>query len=244
MPRFRFDLAYDGGAYFGWQKQPEQLSVQEVIEDAFSKLNSNVHIPVVGCGRTDTGVHAHHYVLHADLETSLSEEAFLYKLNRILPSAIAFKQMTQVSDDFHARFDATERSYRYFISQQKDPFADSYSWLLLQDLDMEAMNEAAKYLIGKRDFTSFSKLHTDVKTNICDVRFAEWQKSEDGKLFFEIRADRFLRNMVRATVGTLVDVGLHKLKPADIPLILDKMDRSEASTSVPAKGLFLWKIDY
>ncbi|TNE96639.1 MAG: tRNA pseudouridine(38-40) synthase TruA [Bacteroidetes bacterium] len=244
MPRYRFDLAYNGRDYFGWQRQPKQISVQEEIEKALTRLNSNEPIQVVGCGRTDTGVHAHHYVMHADLSEKVDTEQYVFKLNRMLSDAISIHSMELTSDDFHARFGATERTYRYFIHQKKDPFIHELSWYFPPELDLDNMNKAAALLIGKKDFTSFSKLHTDVKTNICDLRAAKWIDSGDGRIYFEITADRFLRNMVRATVGTLIDVGLGKLQPEDVLDILNKKDRGEASTSVPPQGLFLWKISY
>jgi tRNA pseudouridine38-40 synthase len=201
-------------------------------------------VKVVGCGRTDTGVHAHHYILHVDLPVIADLDLFLMKLNRMLPDSIAISKMYPVSEEQHARFSATARTYRYFIHSKKDPFKANSSWYMNQKLDVAKMNEAAMHLLGKQDFTSLSKLHTDVKTNICDVRVAQWVEKEEDSLYFEITADRFLRNMVRATVGTLVDVGLGKLNPNDIPTILAAMDRQAASTSVPAHGLFLWRVDY
>lgn len=244
MPRYRFDLAYNGRDYFGWQRQPKQISVQEEIQKALTRLNSNEPIQVVGCGRTDTGVHAHHYVMHADLCEKVDPEQYVFKLNRMLSDAISIHSMELTSDDFHARFGATERTYRYFIHQKKDPFIHELSWYFPPELDLDNMNKAAALLIGKKDFTSFSKLHTDVKTNICDLRAAKWIDAGNGRIYFEITADRFLRNMVRATVGTLIDVGLGKLQPQDVLDILNKKDRGEASTSVPPQGLFLWKISY
>ena len=244
MPRYRFDLAYNGQGYYGWQRQPNQISVQEEIENAFTKLNSNSEVQVVGCGRTDTGVHAHHYVLHVDLATSLDTSELVFKLNRMLPQDIAFKSGELIDTDFHARFGATQRTYRYFIHQRKDPFKYEQSWYLNQDLDLKRMNAAAADLIGQKDFTSFSKLHTDVKTNICDVRKANWVRVDEESLYFEISADRFLRNMVRAIVGRLVDVGLGKLEVKDIERILLEKDRGRASISAPSEGLFLWEVEY
>lgn len=244
MPRYRFDLAYNGEAYFGWQRQPNQISVQEEIERAITKLNSMVEVQVVGCGRTDTGVHAHHYVLHVDLEKEFEPTDLVFKLNRILPSDIAFKSGAIVDREFHARFSAKQRTYRYFIHQQKDAFQFKHSWYLNHELDLSRMNAAASLLVGIKDFTSFSKLHTDVKTNICDVRKADWVRVDDNSLYFEIKADRFLRNMVRAIVGTLVDVGMGKIEVGDIEVILNKKDRGSASISAPGEGLFLWEIEY
>ncbi len=244
MQRYFFELSYDGTSYNGWQIKPNAPSVQEEIQSQLSRLQSNAPVNVVGCGRTDTGVHAHHYILHVDLPTINDLDLYLMKINRMLPDSIAISKVYPVSEELHARFSATERTYRYFIHTVKDPFRATSSWYFNRPLDVDKMNEAAQLLIGTKDFTSLSKLHTDVKTNICDVRHAKWTKLTDGSLYFEISADRFLRNMVRATVGTLVDVGLGKLQPDDIPTILAAMDRQAASTSVPAHGLFLWKIDY
>ena len=241
--RYFLELSYDGTDYYGWQRQPKDLSVQEVIENQLTKLNSNKPVSIVGCGRTDTGVHAHHYLIHADLSFVEDENQLKFKLNRMLPDDIAIHAIYPVHPDAHARFGATARTYRYFIHQKKNPFIVNKSWYFTQELDVQAMNDAARDLIGKKDFTSLSKLHTDVKTNICDVRKAEWTQN-GTELYFEITADRFLRNMVRATVGTLIEVGLGKLKPSNITAILQAKDRGAAATSVPPQGLFLWKIEY
>lgn len=244
MKRYRIDLAYNGAHFFGWQRQPKQHSVQAEIEDCFQKLYQT-KVSIVGCGRTDTGVHAKYYVMHVDLdESKYDEDVLLYKMNKILPSSIVFYSIKIISDQFHARFDATERSYRYFVHHQKDPFLNETSLLLHQSVDYQKMNEAAIELLGKKDFTSFSKLHTDVHTNLCDVRKAVWVEYENGKWYFEITADRFLRNMVRATVGTLLEIGYGKLEVHSIPEILAKKDRSKAKTSVPAHALFLWDLKF
>ncbi|SFT54777.1 tRNA pseudouridine38-40 synthase [Lishizhenia tianjinensis] len=245
MQRFFFEISYNGTPYFGWQVQPKQVSVQETLENALTKLNSKQHVKVVGCGRTDTGVHAHHYIFHADLPQHFKDvEQLKYKLNKMLPPSIAIHNIFPVKDEAHARFGATNRTYRYFIRQEKNPFEVQTSTYFPKELDLEAMNKGAQYLLGRKDFTSLSKLHTDVKTNICDVRKAHWFRQENGMLVFEISADRFLRNMVRATVGTLLDVGLGKIKASDIPAILEAKDRGEAKISAPADGLYLWKIEY
>lgn len=244
MQRYFIELAYNGEDFHGWQRQPRQISVQEVIEDNLTKLNSNNEVKVVGCGRTDSGVHAQHFILHAELPAIEDLDRFVFKLNRMLPQSIAIFSMLPVKSDTHARFDATSRTYRYFIHKHKNPFKQGQSWLVKTPLDFEKMNEAAKHLLGKQDFTSLSKIHTDVKTNICTVTEAKWVQLENDACYFEITADRFLRNMVRATVGTLVDVGVGKSKPEDMRTILDAMDRQAASTSVPARGLFLWRVEY
>lgn len=244
MKRYRIRLAYNGKNYFGWQRQPEQISVQEAIEDALTKLNRNQPISIVGCGRTDTGVHAHDYVAHVDLPIEIDTEQYLYKLNKILPADIAIFELTPTTADFHARFDATARTYRYFLHTQKNAFNYDQSLYLNVPLDFEKMNQAAKYLLGKQDFTSLAKLHTDVKTNICTVEKAEWIQVDETSYYFEIKADRFLRNMVRATVGTLLTIGQGKIEPDYMPKILALKDRNAASTSAPGHSLFLWKIEY
>lgn len=244
MQRYYFELSYNGSTFHGWQRQPNANSVQEEIEKRLSQLHSNEPISVVGCGRTDTGVHAKHFILHADLPVINDYDQFVFKLNKMLPESIAIHSIRPVTESDHARFSATERTYRYFVHTKKDPFLSTSSWYLNQSFDIDKMNEAANYLIGKQDFTSLSKLHTDAKTNICDVRVAKWIQTDAHSYYFEIVADRFLRNMVRATVGTLLDVGLGKLEVTDIPKILAAMDRQAASTSVPAHGLYLWEINY
>lgn len=243
MPRYFISLAYDGSAYHGWQIQPNAASVQQEIETALSKLHGNQAIEVVGCGRTDAGVHAQQYFLHTDLPVLWDPQQLVFKLNRMTPPDIAFFQAWETPTDLHARFDASQRTYRYFIHHHKDPFKNHTSWYHQTSLDVVAMNEAAKHLLGLQDFGSFAKLHTDVKTNICEVHGAKWQVSENG-LYFEITANRFLRNMVRAIVGTLVEVGLGKLDPIDLVQIIKAKDRGAAAVSAPAHGLFLWKITY
>lgn len=244
MNRYVFELSYNGSNFFGWQRQPRQISVQEEIETALYKLNHNKEIPVVGCGRTDTGVHARHYVLHVDLDETVFNKDLIFKLNRMLPESISIQKIYEVNADFHARFNAKSRTYRYFLNQQKDPFNAEFSLYFPAKLDLDKMNEAAEFLIGKKDFTSLSKLHTDVKTNICDVSAAKWVTDGENKMYFEITADRFLRNMVRATVGTLLEVGVGKIQPSAILEILEMKNRSAAKSSVPGHALFLWEIIY
>ena len=244
MQRYLIELSYNGSTFNGWQRQPNAPSVQQCIEECLSKVHSHRQISVVGCGRTDTGVHAKHYVMHVHLPEIVDVDHFLFKLNKVLPEQISFHTIRAVNDDFHARFNATLRTYRYFVHQEKDPFRFEQSWYLPKELDLEKMNDAANYLLGRQDFTSLSKLHTDVKTNMCDVSVARWVRMDDSSLYFEISADRFLRNMVRATVGTLIDVGLGKFSPKDVVAILAAKDRQAASISVPAHGLFLWEVNY
>lgn len=242
--RYFLTLSYLGAAFHGWQVQPGEVTVQSVLEGALSTL-ARQEIAVVGAGRTDAGVNARKMVAHCDLPDSLAiDEGFLRSLNSLCGRDIAVHSIALASADAHARFDAIERSYRYFVHTSKDPFLGRQSWQVPPTTDFEAMNRAANALIGRRDFTSFSKLHTDVKTNICDLRAAAWHQMDDHRWYFEIVADRFLRNMVRAVVGTLMDVGRHKLDVHDIHKILAAKDRCAAGTSVPAEPLFLWDIKY
>jgi len=240
--RYVLELAYNGSDYSGWQIQPNAPSIQQEIEQKIARLLGNQPVLVVGCGRTDTGVHAHYFVAHVDLPIEIDEKEFTYKLNKMLSIHIVVFSFRRINNDFHARFSAEKRTYRYFIHQQKNPFLPN-SVFVNGQLDFDKMNEAAQFLLGQQDFTSLSKLHTDVKTNICTVFHAEWIQS-GHQWYFEISADRFLRNMVRATVGTLLDVGSGKIAPSAMKTILSAKDRSAASLSVPANGLFLWKIVY
>ncbi len=242
MFRYSIRLAYCGTRFFGWQIQPNEITVQAHIEEQLQRLNSGIPIPIIGCGRTDTGVHASFYIAHFDIATEIDTFAWSYKLNKMLSKDVTVFEIKQVTNDFHARFSATQRTYRYFIHSEKNPFLENSLWHL-QELDIEKMNQAAKFLLGKQDFTSLSKLHTDAKTNICTVSEAFW-KEENKQLIFQISADRFLRNMVRATVGTLLEVGAGKIAPTEIPSILAAMDRSAAKVSVPAKALFLVDVHY
>lgn len=244
MNRYSFEISYNGKDFFGWQRQPRQISVQQEIEDALTKLNRNQHISIVGCGRTDSGVHAKRYILHVDLSDLVYNSTLVSKLNKMLPTSIVVQQIKQVSSDFHARFDAKNRTYRYFVHQQKDAFNTDFSWYFPSSLNIEWMNEACQYLMGKQDFTSLSKLHTDVKTNICEITLAHWVKTSENEMYFEITANRFLRNMVRATVGTLIEIGEGKIKPEEMKTILEQKDRGAAKASVPAHALFLWDIEF
>ncbi|MDE6526099.1 MAG: tRNA pseudouridine(38-40) synthase TruA [Muribaculaceae bacterium] len=241
--RFFVELSYRGEPFHGWQIQPGAVSVQEVIEKALSTIARHP-VPVTGAGRTDAGVNARRMIAHFDYD-SVPDAAMLRALDSLCGRDIAIHSIRRVKDDAHARFDATARTYRYFVTTRKNPFARELAWKAPATLDFDAMNEAARLIIGRRDFTSFSKLHTDVKTNICDLREARWHRIDDeGAWYFEITADRFLRNMVRAVVGTLVDVGRGKMKPEDIITILDRRDRCAAGTSMPGGALFLWDVAY
>ena len=246
MARYFIELSYDGAAYCGWQRQPDAPSVQQALEKALSTL-LRADIEVVGAGRTDTGVNASYYVAHFDCENGVNDCAQLvYKLNLILPQDIAVKAVREVCEQAHARFDAVEREYTYYISQRKNPFRRFSAWQYYVPLNVERMNEAAKALLEYDDFTSFAKLNSNNKTNICKVTKAEWRRCEqDGDLLiFTIRADRFLRNMIRAIVGTLVDVGRGKYSVEEFCNILHSRDLSRSSAGAPAQGLFLSDVKY
>jgi len=241
--RYFITLSYDGTRYHGWQVQPHDLSVQEELQRALSLL-LRADIQVTGAGRTDTGVHATMMVAHFDTDRELDGRQLAYKLNKLLPQDIAIQKIEPVSDELHARFSATARTYHYYIHTAKDPFVRNYSCELHYALDFDRMNEAAQHLFEYTDFTSFSKLHTDVKTNNCRIMKAEWVRQADGTWMFEVQADRFLRNMVRAIVGTLVDVGRGKISVQDFCDIIEKKDRCSAGQSMPGIALFLAGITY
>ena len=240
-------LAYRGENFHGWQTQPNASSVQQTIEEAISTI---VRRPtaMVGAGRTDAGVNARMMIAHLDLPDDFKVDKdggkFLRGLNTLVGRDIAIYSLRPVAACAHARFDATARSYRYFAHRGKNPFVGRQSWQAPDSLDFDRMNAAAALLPGRRDFTSFSKLHTDVKTNICDLRAAKWIADGEGRWYFEITADRFLRNMVRAIVGTLVEVGRGRLAPEEMNDIIERRDRSAAGTSMPGEALFLWDIQY
>ena len=236
-------LGYRGAGYHGWQVQPQDSSVQQTIEEALATL-LRVPTPVTGAGRTDAGVNARLMVAHFDAEQPIADpNRLVHSLNALLPADIAIYSITPVHDDAHARFDATSRTYKYFAVTHKDPFRYPLSWKCPPDLDFNLMNEAANRLLDYTDFTSFSKLHTDVKTNNCRITHAQWAQ-EDGQWVFTITADRFLRNMVRAIVGTLVEVGRHKMTVEEFCQVIERKDRCAAGTSMPGHALFLWDIIY
>jgi tRNA pseudouridine38-40 synthase len=243
MNRYFIELAYRGTRFHGWQIQPNALTVQEELNKALSILTRE-NVNVVGAGRTDTGVHASFFVAHFDVERKLENpEQLGYKLNAFLPDDIRIDRLFEVDTDAHARFSAISRTYHYYISHRKELFNHEFTHLITFKPDVVLMNEAAKLLYDYTDFTSFSKLHTDVKTNNCKVMQAFWQE-KNGLLVFEIKADRFLRNMVRAIVGTLLEVGKGKLTLDQFNEVIDLRDRSRAGMSVSAKGLFLSHIEY
>ncbi|WP_321298731.1 tRNA pseudouridine(38-40) synthase TruA [Marinifilum fragile] len=242
--RYFIRLSYKGTNYHGWQIQPNAITVQEVLNKALSTI-LNCEINVVGCGRTDTGVHASDFYAHFDVDEQVTFDCdkLSFRLNRFLPHDIAIKQTFQVREEAHTRFDAIARTYHYFITKEKNPFRLESHWKLTYELDVQKMNEAAKILFEFEDFTSFSKLHTDVKTNNCKIYQAEWKDNGD-ELVFTVKADRFLRNMVRAIVGTLVEVGRGKMNLEEFRQVIESKNRSNAGSSVPGHGLFLAAIDY
>lgn len=239
--RYFLELAYHGEAYHGWQRQPQEISVQQEVEEALEQLLGRP-TQVLGAGRTDAGVHARQMYAHLDVATRLPEKID-YKLNAVLPRDIAINGIYEVPPEAHARFDALKRTYEYHIVQYKDPFQLNTACFIKHELDLEQMNRAAKILLEHTDFKCFSRSRTDVKTYNCEIEYAFWEKRE-GKLIFEIRANRFLRNMVRAIVGTLIDVGKGKIPASHMHQVIVSRDRGMAGASVPAHGLFLTRIDY
>lgn len=244
MQRYFITLSYDGTAYHGWQIQPHSTSVQETLQKALSTLLRR-ETEVVGAGRTDTGVHASMMVAHFDWDgTDLDGTQLCYRLNKMLPPDIAIQRIEPVAGEMHARFSATARTYHYFIHTVKSPFQRQYSWQVHGSLDFGRMNRAARVLLEYRDFTSFSKVNTDTKTNLCDLREAFWEEIAPGQWRFTITANRFLRNMVRAIVGTLVEVGRGRLDEEGLRRIIEAKDRCRAGESVPGNALFLVNIEY
>jgi len=241
--RYFIHLSYKGTNYHGWQIQPNGNSIQEELTKSMETLLRQ-KIEITGAGRTDTGVHAKRMTAHFDVKNPITDaKNFIKRLNSLLPYDIAILGLEEVAPDKHARFDAKSRTYNYYITAQKDPFSKEFAWLIACPLDFETMNEAAATLFDYTDFTSFSKLHTDTKTNNCKIMQAYWKKEGDCWVF-TIQADRFLRNMVRAIAGTLVEVGRKKISVDDFRVIIEKRDRCVAGTSAPAQGLFLVDVEY
>jgi tRNA pseudouridine38-40 synthase len=244
MQRYFVQLAYNGKKYHGWQIQPNALSVQEELQKALTVI-TGADVQVVGAGRTDTGVHASFFVAHFDLDAPYADiQKLCFQLNSFLANDIRIDTIFAVPDCLHARFSAISRTYKYYITQRKEPFLNDFTSFVPQPVDVDVMNKAAKLLCTYSDFTSFSKLHSDVKTNICKLDEAYWEYDHRGLLVFTIRADRFLRNMVRAIVGTLVEIGRGKLSIHDIEKIIEAKNRGKAGASARACGLFLCGIDY
>lgn len=240
--RYFIEVAYNGKNYFGWQRQPNQISVQQVLEEALSTL-LRTDISVVGAGRTDAGVHAKQLMAHFDCDIIEDKQKFIFRMNSFLPKDIAVKNLFEVQDDAHARFDALERKYQYKLVYGKDPFSQDYAFQIHRMPDFELMNQAAEMLLHHRNFQCFSRSKTDVKTYNCKVKQAVWKKNDETYIF-TIIADRFLRNMVRAIVGTLLDVGYGKTSLEDFQNILQSKSREEAGASAPAHALYLAEINY
>lgn len=241
MPRYFSEIAFNGSAYHGWQVQPNAVTVQEKINDCFQKLIGDKSINVMGCGRTDTGVHAKQFFLHFDTNKALDSN-IVNRANGFLPEDIFIKSLKAVPEDLHARFSAVSRTYEYFISRSKDPFGIGRSWLTNQEIDVDKLNNQLKEILGEHDFTSFSKSNTQVHTNTCFVSKAKWEEIDNGYLF-TISANRFLRNMVRAVVGTCVEISKDPSHQG-IKSVLDAKSRSAAGVSVPAQGLYLVEVKY
>lgn len=242
--RYFLELRYNGGAYYGWQRQPDMPTVQQTLEGGLATLLRQP-VELTGAGRTDTGVNASYYVAHFDsTEPVVDPQQTLYKLNFLLPGDIAVHSLTHVANDAHARFHAREREYRYYIERRKNPFTRHATWQYYVPLDVERMNEAAAVLLQYDDFTSFAKLNSNNKTNICRIMEAKWTENDRGVLCFTIRADRFLRNMVRSIVGTLVDVGRSRYTPVEFREIVASRDLSRSSGGAPPQGLFLSDVVY
>ncbi|WP_460218359.1 tRNA pseudouridine(38-40) synthase TruA [Psychroserpens sp. MEBiC05023] len=239
--RFFIELSYNGKAYHGWQNQPDAITVQEVLEKALSTLLKK-DIAVVSAGRTDAGVHAEQLFAHFDVEEELPEN-LVFKLNSFLPSDIAIHTIFRVNDGAHARFDALSRTYKYRISTQKNVFNTDQAYALQKPLNLDLMSNACEVLLQYNDFQCFSKTNTDVKTYNCNLMLAKWELNKD-ELVFTIKADRFLRNMVRAIVGTLINIGLGKMSLEDLRAVIKSKNRSEAGFSVPAHGLYLINVEY
>jgi len=240
--RYFVELSYNGKAYHGWQIQPNAITVQEVLEKALTTVLRE-DITIVGAGRTDAGVHAKQLFAHFDIQTKIESEQLVFKLNAFLPKDIVITSVFEVKSEAHARFDALSRTYIYRVSKVKNVFNYDFTYLVKQHLDVQKMNAACEVLLAYNDFQCFSKTHTDVKTYICSIKKATWNIVDD-ELIFTITADRFLRNMVRAIVGTMINIGLGKLTHDDLHAIILSKDRSKAGFSVPAHGLYLTHVAY
>lgn len=240
--RYFIEFAYNGKNYFGFQVQPNAISVQEVLQNALSTILKKT-IAIVGAGRTDSGVHAKQMFAHFNFDGDFDKDNLVHKLNSFLPKDLAVCQIHSVSEEAHARFDATSRTYEYKMHTFKDAFLHDGSWMYSKPLNLDIMNEACKILLNYNDFECFSKVHTDVNTFNCSIKEAHWQQNKN-EIIFTITADRFLRNMVRAIVGTMINLGSGKISLADFENIIKSKNRNEAGFSVPAQGLYLIKVRY
>jgi tRNA pseudouridine38-40 synthase len=242
MPRFLFEISYNGTHYNGWQSQQNATGIQEIVEKALSKLLRE-EIKIVGSGRTDTGVHCEQQFFHADIEKEFEVNNLILRLNSLLPKDIAIHSIRPIKATASARYDAVERTYQYRITRRKNPFHEGLAWHYFKPADITTMNKAAALLLGEQDFESFSKVKTDVNHFVCTIIKASWRQDGD-RLEFTITANRFLRGMVRAIVGTLLDVGSGKITVHDFQTILKSRDRKKAGANVPSNGLYLTKVKY
>lgn len=240
--RYFIHLAYNGANYCGWQTQPELPTVQQTLEQALTTLLRQP-TPIVGCGRTDTGVHASDFYAHFNATDEVDTRQLTFKLNSFLPDDIAIYEIFKVRENAHARFDATARTYQYHVSDRRLPFKQGLYSRIYYHPNLELMNQGANLLMEYEDFTSFAKLHTQVKTNICHLSLAQWEEHED-EWVFTIRSNRFLRNMVRSVTGTLLDLGRGKLTLDGLRQIIERKDRCAAGASMPPQGLFLTRVEY
>ena len=240
--RYFFEICYNGSRYHGWQNQANAIGVQQVVEDALSKLMRSP-VAIVGSGRTDTGVHCAQQFFHLDIDREFDRVDLVHRLNSFLPQDIAIRSIIPVKSDAHARYDAMERSYEYKITRVKDPLSVGFTFHYFKSLDIPTMNKAASLLVGEQDFECFSKVKTDVNHFVCDIKKARWNQNEN-LLVFTITANRFLRGMVRAIVGTLLDVGTGKISIKDFEEIIKSRDRKKAGMNVPPEGLYLISVKY
>lgn len=241
--RYFFEIAYNGTHFHGWQRQDNAISVQEAVEKALSTV-LRYKVSILGSGRTDTGVHCEQQFFHADLTNKIDAENLKYKLNSFLIPSVAIGKIVPVNENAHTRFDAISRTYQYRITKVKSPFLNDLTYYYPRALNIEHMNTSASYLIGTQDFECFSKVKTEVNNFNCTITQAKWFINEQGLLIFEVTANRFLRGMVRAIVGTMLQVGSGKMKSEDIVKIIESKSRKNAGSAAPAKGLFLTKVDY
>lgn len=242
MPRYFVELKFKGTKYAGWQRQKNSLTVQELVDKAISTILKS-EILTTGCGRTDSGVHARYFVAHFDYINEIDKKNFIYKVNAILPEDIAILNIYKVQDNAHARYSAISRTYEYIITKKKDPFEIDTALFFPHELNLNLMNNACELLKKYEDFSSFAKLHSNTKTNICKIFNAFWLENNE-KIIFKITANRFLRNMVRAIVGTMLEIGQEKINLNEFVKIIESNDRSKAGKSVDAKGLFLIDVNY
>ena len=241
--RYFFEIAFNGNPYHGWQIQENAITVQQVIQEKLQLIHKNEKPVVTGCGRTDSGVHAEQFFFHVDIPTIKNLDKYCFQMNNMLPIEIQLKKICLVKEDAHARFDALSRTYEYRFSTLKSPFNSGFVTYISEKVNVNSMNECCEMIKGKHDFTSFSKTHTDVNHFFCEIFDAEWIK-KDEQIIFRVKANRFLRNMVRALVGTMVLVGKEKISLSDFEKIMISKDRTNAGPSAKAQGLFLTNISY